>query len=398
MNRVVSLDLDKVSAKTLPPREPSGRARVLFLSNDILGWRTFATSLVDYTAQREDIDAVHILLQDRLPFRMRSLSHPRAMGRLQPHYRRTMVLRNRLHRWLTGPLPLTHFDVVHVAPHLPALAVAEMKPRWRGKLSIAADATVLEAKSQRGQRSHEEVAHQFAPMIKAEARILGAADIIWSMSTWTAEAIQYEHGIAIERIERLPPTPASPLPILPAASRDGDHSVVRLAFVGNDWSRKGGPRLLRWHQERWADRAELHVFSRSPRPAGQFRNLIWHGAMENTELLERWLPRMDVFVLPTYSDFSPFAVMEAVSAGLPVVSSAIGGLADLVVVGKTGYLIPVDDDDGYIQAVERLIECPTTRSEMGLAAQRHAAEYLDPQRHLGRLIDRLVELADVARR
>ena len=47
---------------------------------------------------------------------------------------------------------------------------------------------------------------------------------------------------------------------------------------------------------------------------------------------------MDLFVLPTTSDMSPFAISEAATAGLPIVSSAIGGIGELVRDGVTGIL------------------------------------------------------------
>ncbi|MDP9402826.1 MAG: glycosyltransferase family 4 protein [Actinomycetota bacterium] len=392
MNRLVSANVDRVSPGWLPPKRREDRTRVLFITNDMLGWRTFASAIERFAAVREDIDAVHIRLQSRLPVRLLSADVRCARGWLDPHVRRVMLWRRMLRRWLTGPLPLCCFDVIHVAPQLPALAVAELKAAWGGALSVSIDSTVMEAKAQRKLLSPERLERSFAPILRAERRVMNEADLVASMSRWSSASLQREHGVPAARIMLFPPVVEAGVPA-EGSCRDGTHdSLVRIAFVGNDWERKGGPRLLRWHQQRWAARAELNIFSRA-RPITNLHNVVWHGSVPNEDLVQRWLPSMDMFVLPTHSDMSPWAAVEAASVGLPIVTTAIGGLPDIVVDGRTGYLLGADDERGYVRAVERLIGRPGLRIRMGRAARRHACSNLDPGAVAGRFLDRLVSLA-----
>ncbi len=56
------------------------------------------------------------------------------------------------------------------------------------------------------------------------------------------------------------------------------------------------------------------------------------------------LPALDVFALSSRQEAAPLAVLEAMLAGLPVVATGCGAVADLVTDGKDGYVVPVGDD------------------------------------------------------
>jgi glycosyltransferase involved in cell wall biosynthesis len=60
--------------------------------------------------------------------------------------------------------------------------------------------------------------------------------------------------------------------------------------------------------------------------------------------VERILPAFDVFVLSSRSEGLPLVVPEAMAAGLPVVSTAVGGIPGVVEEGVTGLLCPVEED------------------------------------------------------
>ncbi len=88
--------------------------------------------------------------------------------------------------------------------------------------------------------------------------------------------------------------------------------LPRIAFVANDWDRKGGLRLLKWHQTHWSDLAELHVFSNKVQRDDQARNVVWHGGVSNRSLVCEFLQIMDMLGI---------VLIEVAMAGLPVVCS-----------------------------------------------------------------------------
>jgi glycosyltransferase involved in cell wall biosynthesis len=67
-------------------------------------------------------------------------------------------------------------------------------------------------------------------------------------------------------------------------------------------------------------------------------------------------------------------------------------MSDLVQDGVTGYLLDPDDDQGFVSAVERLLQ-PEARKIMGRAALARASVMLKPGSVLDRFLDRVVNLA-----
>lgn len=78
-----------------------------------------------------------------------------------------------------------------------------------------------------------------------------------------------------------------------------------------------------------------------------------------------YYPVMDVLCLPSYREGFPTVVLEASASGLPVVVSDATGVVDAVLPGRTGLVVPVGRPDALARALERLIDQPAVRREMG---------------------------------
>jgi glycosyltransferase involved in cell wall biosynthesis len=88
------------------------------------------------------------------------------------------------------------------------------------------------------------------------------------------------------------------------------------------------------------------------------------------------LPAADVFVLPSLQEGLSIAVLEAMSAGLPVVATAVGGNSLLVREGQTGFLAPPRDADALAKAMEAVLTQPERASQLGAAGRaRVQAEF-----------------------
>lgn len=67
-----------------------------------------------------------------------------------------------------------------------------------------------------------------------------------------------------------------------------------------------------------------------------------------------------IFVRPSRSEGLGNAFLEAMAVGLPVIGTAVGGIPDFLVEGKTGWLVPVDDPKALAQKIEMITNLPLT--------------------------------------
>ncbi|HEM45490.1 MAG TPA: glycosyltransferase [Alphaproteobacteria bacterium] len=95
-----------------------------------------------------------------------------------------------------------------------------------------------------------------------------------------------------------------------------------------------------------------------------------------------FLRALDVFVLPSISEGSPNALLEAMAFGLPVVATSIPGVLDLLP-GEGWSLVPPSDSDALAGALRELISSPDKRAELGARARRRAEKFS---------IDRVVQM------
>jgi len=96
------------------------------------------------------------------------------------------------------------------------------------------------------------------------------------------------------------------------------------------------------------------------------------GRVPNNEV-PNYINQMNLFAVPSTEDSESFGVaaVESMACGVPVVVSNVGGLPEVVLEGKTGYVVEKENPDQLADAFLKLIENPKTLHEMGLAGIEH---------------------------
>ncbi len=87
----------------------------------------------------------------------------------------------------------------------------------------------------------------------------------------------------------------------------------------------------------------------------------------------RLLAGSDIFVLPTPSEGLSVAILEAMAAALPVITTPVGGNTELVEPERTGLLVPVGDVRAWTEALYYLARAPELRRAMGQAGRARVA-------------------------
>jgi glycosyltransferase involved in cell wall biosynthesis len=93
----------------------------------------------------------------------------------------------------------------------------------------------------------------------------------------------------------------------------------------------------------------------------------------------------DLFVLPSYAEGLPCAMIEAMAAGLPVVASTAGGIPEAIEEGVNGFLVRPGDKIALEDKLVLLLERPDLRSRMGANNQTKAQERFNRTKSLGLL-------------
>lgn len=357
--------------------------RVLFVSLWELGWKTWANQLEHYSENFPGLEAVHLRVSR--PSWMWALSREfRPFGIPVISARRSWEWR--MKRTVARVISSEQFDVVFVSSQILAPALIEPCRRAGARFAVAIDVT--------GPAYQRDLAHRkVSPRQRweDEEKIYEASDLSVTMSSWIADSLHNDFKVPREQICVTVPAVALG-PDAQTAPQPAEKRLPRILFCGNDWKRKGGPRLVRWHQELWKDKAELHITSGTAPPLKGLPNVFHHGMVPYDHLVNTIMPTSDIFCLPTYNDMSPFAVSVAQAAGLATVSSRIGGMNDLVIDGETGLLFAPNDDAGFKAGITRLLNDPGLRSSMGTAARQHAEANLDAAKVFPHLLSRLVTL------
>jgi glycosyltransferase involved in cell wall biosynthesis len=229
----------------------------------------------------------------------------------------------------------------------------------------------------------------FSPMIRAQQRIYDAADLIVARNHWAMSSLQDDYGLSESKILMARNSLKCPMVSRADFPARQPGELVRFVFVGNDFARKGGKQLLRLHQEHFADRVELNIFSKQATPDRSLRNVVWHGFTPREKMINEMLPQMDVFIMPTFEDMHPWALIEAASIGLPIISTKMAGIPDIVLHGQTGLLCGKKAWDEVAEAMSLLTSDTEKRQNMGIRAREHINRNFDPDNQFGGLVQRL---------
>ncbi|MDR1993682.1 MAG: glycosyltransferase family 4 protein [Nitrososphaerota archaeon] len=109
---------------------------------------------------------------------------------------------------------------------------------------------------------------------------------------------------------------------------------------------------------------------------GVKNHIIFTGYTPDQELPKLY-QAADIFVLSTFYEHHPFAVLEALATGLPVVTTTVGGISETIQTGKNGLLVKPFNSVRLSEAILYMIEHPAEAAEMGVKARQTVVEQLD---------------------
>lgn len=270
-------------------------------------------------------------------------------------------------------------DVLNIHAHtLSFLSVSHMR---RIPTLLALDATVEDwARMGIWRRARPYTGALLAPSLALERRAMRAAAAVLGFTRWGCEAAARRAPGArvIEHHPGVDLTEFRPLE-RPAAARP------RVLFVGGRFAEKGGHDLLAALSPHLDREIELDLVTPAdiaPRPG-----LRVHRLGPSDEALTELYRRADIFCLPTLGDAVPLSVVEAMACRTAVVTTAVGGIRDLLDDGRAGRLIPMRNPRALREAVLALAGDSTARDALGAAGRARCEERYDAAVQSRRLVD-----------
>ncbi|MCX8153267.1 MAG: glycosyltransferase family 4 protein, partial [Candidatus Bathyarchaeota archaeon] len=119
---------------------------------------------------------------------------------------------------------------------------------------------------------------------------------------------------------------------------------------------------------------------------GVKENLVFTGYFP-----DRKLPRLyqaaDIFAFSTFYENLPFAVLEALSTGLPVVTTRVGGIPEMIESGRNGFLVEPSDSRELAEKILFYLEHPAVAAEMAFSARRTIEVRFDWRLIVKRVLD-----------
>ncbi|EDX84438.1 glycosyl transferase, group 1 family protein [Synechococcus sp. PCC 7335] len=161
--------------------------------------------------------------------------------------------------------------------------------------------------------------------------------------------------------------------------------LVRFVFLGRVGARKGTFDLIKAFSKLSADaQAQAQLLIAGDGDLVQAKELVaqleisdrvtllgWIGAQQRETLLSD----ADVFVLPSYNEGLPMALLEAMGWGLPTIVTPVGGIPEVIQSEQNGLLINAGDVTRLTAAMQTLVDHPQQRLELGKAARSTASLY-----------------------
>jgi glycosyltransferase involved in cell wall biosynthesis len=201
-----------------------------------------------------------------------------------------------------------------------------------------------------------------------------------------------EQGVAPKRIHVIP----SGVTIGPTTSRPAREPVVAATAANLEYWK--GIDVLLEACARLRRPLRLEIFGEGSRRASlESRAAVlgldvhFHGFVDD---LKQRLEDVDLFLLPSRAENFPIAILEAMASGLPVVSTRVGGVPELVTDGETGLLVEPDDPAALAAAIDRLAgdaELRRTFGERGAGRAKEEFGAADTAKRMVRLYEQLRE-------
>ncbi len=193
--------------------------------------------------------------------------------------------------------------------------------------------------------------------------------IVWS--NWAKKGF-VEDGFDSADIHVIPP----PVPV--RVTRD-QRECKNILFIGRDYRRKGGDTALAVFRKVHSSIPESTLTYVGPLEAQKIPpGVKYYANPDDRTLFNEIYPSADIFFMPTRADAFGISLVEAMSFGIPPVTTNTGSIPEFVVNGSNGFIHDAEDVDSMAESILTLLQSPATRRAMSTNALNTVSEKFSP--------------------
>jgi glycosyltransferase involved in cell wall biosynthesis len=336
--------------------------KFLFISAPFGGIEVFSKNLKQVVDERDDIDASWIWIEPQ-PKEFFSRISPLSMNwTLKGGYAAWSRVK-KLER--SG----NQFDAVFFNHIIPARFLSGFRKRVPTVFSLDVTPEVLAPYSQLYYgREIQNAGMIFSIKHRMLKEMYHDASYLLAWSDLVRQSLVEDYGVPPEKVDVVPP--GIDLKQWVSSSHENIDTKdglqpIRILFVGGEFKRKGGDLLLRIAQRNEFRNCEFHFVTKSFEGVRGENVFVYPDIKPNSVQLLDLYRKADIFALPTRADFSPQAVCEAFGFRLPVVTTNVGGLSEIVTDGENGFLTAPDDEEAFAKKIFILVQSSEMRKNFG---------------------------------
>lgn len=208
---------------------------------------------------------------------------------------------------------------------------------------------------------------------------LRMCDAIVALSeTWRryfAEELGFKNVYVVNNIIKIPQ-------IVPV-EKDGRFHILFLGLISETKGIFDLLEVMRNHKEEWHNRIVLHVGGNGK--VDQFKQMVTDYQLDDMVVYEGWVSGekkaslfnlSDAYILPSYTEGVPISILESMSYGVPVLSTPVGGIPEVIRSGENGILFQPGDKAAMADAINKLLNNKDLCQQMSERELVEAKDYL----------------------
>lgn len=211
---------------------------------------------------------------------------------------------------------------------------------------------------------------ELSPLVrKIAVWVINLPDVVLALSpswgTWLKTCVHKPRVVVIENS-------IAPMSLPPSVRRRPN----QLLFLGRIGERKGFWDLLQVLNQLNKSGIDFHLLAGGDGELDKARAMVEEYGLQSKVEFIGWvrdqeklklLAESSIFMLPSYNEGMPMSVLEALAAGLPIISTFAGGIPDQVSDGVEGYLVEAGDVKALECQLSKLLSSEDLRNRMSIA-------------------------------